>query len=96
MFCFRKSAAVFVFVRSPTVLFVCVLHNQSGYLALRTTKVEDRKLTLAVTYFILSRIKQLFKYFKITNIREKSCRVSVPVKEYNSLITCISSDVVVN
>ena len=32
-------------------VFVCVRHNQSGYLTFRTTKVKDTKLILAVIPF---------------------------------------------
>ena len=43
-----QNATVPVFVRFPSAFCVCVHHNQSGYLAFKTTKVKDTKLTLAV------------------------------------------------
>ena len=52
------------------------------YLSFRTTKIKETTLTLTV---ILSRMKQFFNFFSVTNIRQKSCRVSVPLKIYNSL-----------
>ena len=79
-----KRAAVSVFVRFPTAFSVCVDPNQLGYLAFRTTKVKDK--TNTKNYSILSRMKQLFNFFSVTNIRQKSCRVSVPATIYNSLI----------
>ena len=48
VFHFGKRAAVSVFVRFPSAFSVCVRHSQSGYLAFRTTKIKDTKLTLAV------------------------------------------------
>ena len=85
VFHFGKSATVSVFARFPSAFCVCVRRNQSCYLAFRTTKVKDIKLTPS-SYSILSRIKELFKFFSVTNIRGKSCRVSIPVKIYNSLV----------
>ena len=35
----------------PVGFFVCVGHNQSGYLTLRTTEVKGAKLILAVISF---------------------------------------------
>ena len=32
-------------------------------------------------------MKQLFNFFSVTNIQQKSCRVSVPVMIYNSLVS---------
>ena len=50
VFHFGKSAAVSVFVCSSSAFFVCVRHNLLDYLAFRTTKVKDAKLTLAVVF----------------------------------------------
>ena len=61
--------------------FVLARHTLSDYLAFKTTKV---RLTLS-SYSILSKIKRLLKFFGVTNIRRKSCQVSIPVKIYNSL-----------
>ena len=55
---FEKNATVFVFVRPPPAFAVCLRHNLSGWLAFKTTKVKDTKLTLEVI-----RRKQLFKFF---------------------------------
>ena len=52
VFHFGISATVSVFVRFPSAFFVCVRHNQSGYLASKTTNTSS--------YSIKSRIKQLF------------------------------------
>ena len=40
-------------------------------------------------------MKQLFNFFSVTNIRQKSCRIFVPGKIYNSLegLTWILSEV---
>ena len=55
-------------------VFVCVCHNQSGYLTFRMTKVKDTKLIIAF------RLKQdKTTPFSVTNIQEKSCQVSVPI-----------------
>ena len=51
VFHFGKSAAVSVFVRFSSAFSVYVRHNQSGYVAFRTTKIKDTKLTLAVIPF---------------------------------------------
>ena len=79
VFHFGKSATVPVFVRFPSAFVFAYATNQSGYLAFKITKVKDTKLTPS-SYSILSRIKELFKFFSVTNIRGKSCRVSVPVR----------------
>ena len=42
-----------------------------------------RHKTNTKSYSILSRMKQLFNFFSVTNIRQKSWRVSIPVKIYN-------------
>ena len=81
---FGKNATVSVFFSVLVGVLVCLNHNQSGYLAFRTTKDNDKKLTPKV-FSILSRMKQLFKFFSVTDIRHKSCRVFVPGKIYNSL-----------
>ena len=48
---FGKSATVSVFVWFSSAVFVCVRHNQSGYLRFRKTKFKNTKLTLAVISF---------------------------------------------
>ena len=48
---FGKSAAVPVFVRFLSAFSVCMRRKQSGHQALRTTKVKDTHLTLAVIPF---------------------------------------------
>ena len=69
---------------SPYFLFACATSNRTN-LAFKTTIIEDAHLTLIG---ILSKVEannSLF-FFVITNIREKICRVSVPVHIYNSLL----------
>ena len=52
VFNFEKITSVSVFVCFPSVVVgVCVLHNQSGYLAFRTARIKDSKLTLAIIPF---------------------------------------------
>ena len=51
----------------------------------RTTIIEDTHLTLAAIPFKVEANNSLI-CFAITNIREKTCRVSVPVHIYNSLV----------
>ena len=46
----KKLGCVRVFP-FPVDVLACVRHKQSGYLAFRTTKVKDTKLTLAVILF---------------------------------------------
>ena len=76
---FGKSATASMFVRPLSAVFVCVRYNQSGYLRFRTTNTSNHP--------ILSMKKNnSVNFFSVTNIREKSCRVSVPVKIYNSVV----------
>ena len=56
---------------------MCAATNRVN-LAFKTTKVKDTKLTPAVIPFYVGQNNSL-NFFAITNIREKSCRVSVPV-----------------
>ena len=51
MFYVGKSMSASVFIRVLSVIFVCLRDNQSGYQALRATRVKDTKLTLAVIPF---------------------------------------------
>ena len=66
---------------SPYFLFACAASNKEN-LAFKTTVKEDTHLTLIG---ILPKV-EANNFFAITNIREKICRVSVPVHIYNSLI----------
>ena len=63
----------------PRRPFVSVRSNRSSNLAFRTTVVEDTHLTRAVIPFKVGANNSLIK-IAITNIREKICRVSVPVQ----------------
>ena len=56
----KKSATVSVLIRSPPAFFVWARHNQPGYLASRTTRVEDTKLTLAFIPFYVGLNNYIF------------------------------------
>ena len=64
-------------------LFKCAASHRAN-LAFKTTIIEDAHLTLVGNPF-KAEAKISLILFAITNIREKTCRVSVPVKIYNSL-----------
>ena len=53
--------------------------NKPGNLAFRTTIIEDTHLLLAAILFTVEANYSIV-FFAITNIREKNCRVSIPVK----------------
>ena len=67
---------------SPYFFFACAASNRAT-LAFKTIIIEDTHLTLIG---ILSKVEANNSlFFAITNIREKICRVSIPVHIYNSL-----------
>ena len=77
---FEKSVAVFAFIRLPSSFFVfCVGHNWSDNQEFKTTRVEDIKLRLGVISLQVEVNNSSF-FFGVTNIREKNCQVSVPVR----------------
>ena len=78
VFQLAKNGTVFELVRfSLYILFVCAAINRVN-LAFRTTIIEDTHLTLAVIPFKVE-VNNSLIFLAITNIREKNCRVSVPV-----------------
>ena len=73
-----KNGTLFeLFHFSLYFLFACAAINRVN-LAFRTTIIEDTHLTLAVIPFKVEANNSNF--FANTNIREKICRVSVPVR----------------
>ena len=78
----KNSTLLGLLCFSLSFLFACAAINRVS-LAFRTTIIEDAHLTPAVIPFKVEATTLYF--FAITNIREKSCRVSVPVHIYNSL-----------
>ena len=71
MFVFHvgKIATVSVLIRFLSAVFVCVSHNQLGYLAFKTTRIKDK--TNTSSYSILSRIKQLFIFLALQTCEKK-------------------------
>ena len=60
VFYFGKRATLSVFICFLLAVIVSARHNQSGYLAFRTTRVKDPKLTLAVVSFQVGLNNSLF------------------------------------
>ena len=69
---------------SASFLFACAASNQAN-LTFITTIIEDTHLTLEGIPFKVE-ANNSSNFFAITNIREKNCRVSVPVHIFNSLV----------
>ena len=81
MFQLAKSGTLVGLLRfSPPSLFACAASNQAN-LAFKTTIIEDTHITLAGISFKVEANNTV----AITNIREKNCRVFVPVRIYNFL-----------
>ena len=83
VFQLAKTGTLFGLCFSLCFLFACAAINRVN-LAFRTIIIEDTHLTLAVIPFKIVANDSLI-FFTISNIREKSCQVSVPVHIYNSL-----------
>ena len=91
MFHFEKASLYWAFfVLQCLLLFACAATNQN----FRMTGIEDTHLTPAVLLFQVEVNNALF--FAIIDIREKICRVSVPVGIYNSLAKqcCLDATIV--
>ena len=84
MFQLSKNGTLFGLFRfSLSFLFACAAINWDKS-AFRTTIIEDTHLTLAVILFKVE-ANNFLSFFAITNTREKSCQVSVPLV-YNSMV----------
>ena len=73
-----KDGTLVGLLRFSPFLFACAATNQVN-LAFRTTVIEDTHLTLAVVPFEVG-VNNYLIFFVIINIREKICRVSVPLQ----------------
>ena len=73
----KASRSSGFFVSHRHLLFALSATRQQGNLAFRTTRVDDTHLTLAANPFWVG-VNNSF--FAVTDIREKVCRVPVPVR----------------